>query len=73
MASWFHYKDGWHFSRNPDGSVAVGRSEPGKGDGVETILTIDPDSWASIVSEVSAAPGSGVAHAIARALHMAGA
>ncbi len=51
----FHYKDGWFFERNPDGSVRVLKMSDATGQAVKVSeANIDPDAWASIVSFVSA-------------------
>lgn len=49
----YHWRDGWHFTRCPDGSVRImnGRTPVG----VDPIdLTIPPNEWASIIANVSA-------------------
>ncbi len=51
----FHFKDGWFFERNPDGSVRVLKMSDATGQAVKVSeANIDPDAWASIVSFVSA-------------------
>ncbi len=47
----FHWKDGWYFKRLPDGSVNVMFYDRRY---IHPDLTIDADSWASIVASVSA-------------------
>ncbi len=46
----FHWRDGWYFSRNEDGSVRVQQRSPGLSD---TTITIPAPEWASIVCSVS--------------------
>ena len=46
----FRYKDGWLFERLEDGTVRIAR---GKFENNETVIIIDVDSWASIVSSVT--------------------
>lgn len=55
----FHWRDGWTFARNDDGSVTV-RNEnfvddrlPDSQPGRFVLLTIPPNEWASIVASVS--------------------
>lgn len=63
MTGVFHWKDGWHFWRNADGSVVmehrVYQLEEGTGKytqfyTIDTKVHVDPDSWASIIASVSA-------------------
>jgi hypothetical protein len=56
----FHAKEGWWFRRDDDGAVAI--STP-----TETV-TVDANTWASIVASVSAA-GETFAFQAARRLH----
>ena len=49
----FHYRDGFYFERTADASVRITQGGDFATDGTE-ILTIDRDSWASIVASVSA-------------------
>ncbi len=49
----FHYKDNWYFERLDDGSVKISNPTMHTMKGIFT-LTIDPDSWASIMASVSA-------------------
>lgn len=49
----FHYKDNWFFERLDDGSVKI--TNPTLLRGMLSVnLTVDPDSWASILASVSA-------------------
>lgn len=51
----FHAKDGWFFNRREDGSVEI-RHNPSTQPNVNesALVTFDANSWASIVSSVSA-------------------
>jgi hypothetical protein len=51
-ASWFHWSGGVYFRRAEDGTVEIG--EGPDFDNVTVLHRIDPSSWASIVSTVSA-------------------
>ena len=46
----FHYKDNWLFSRDADGGVKIQHQDA---EGVVAMISIDPDSWASILASVS--------------------
>ncbi len=55
----FHWRDGWAFTRNDDGSVMI-RNEnfvddrlPDSHPGRFVLLTVPPNEWASIVASVS--------------------
>jgi hypothetical protein len=61
----FHARAGWYFRRGEDGSVTIW---PGEGEEI----TLDADSWASVVASVSAAGESSVTFALAKALHAGG-
>ena len=45
----FHYKDNWYFQRLQDGTVEIVHRDPT----AYFKLTVDKDSWASIVASVS--------------------
>lgn len=47
----YHWKNGWYFGRNGDGSVLMAHHEEGKPDDVQE--TIPENEWASIVAAVS--------------------
>lgn len=50
----FHYKDGWFFNREVNGSIRIERRYPPKENGTLLVgIVIDPDSWASIVAHLS--------------------
>jgi hypothetical protein len=69
----FHYKDGWFFERNPDGSVRVLKMSDATGQAVKVSeANIDPDAWASIVSFVSAEKSASVAWSAVKEFHMEG-
>ncbi len=57
----FHLRDGWRFSREPDGSVHI-QAPTGA-------TTIDPDTWASIAAAVSARGETGDTWRMARTFH----
>jgi len=50
--SWFHVGNGLFFRRTKDGSVDIGRGPDFEQ--VEVVQTIDPSSWASVISSVCA-------------------
>lgn len=52
----FHYRDGWRFEREEDGSVRITLQ---KGAHVITTLVIDPAAWASIVAHLARLPETG--------------
>ncbi len=66
---WFHVSNGLYFRRTDDGSVEVGRG-PGFDD-VEVIQTIDPSSWASVVSSMCARGENHLTYTEALAFHTA--
>ncbi len=69
----FHFKDGWFFERNPDGSVRILKMSDATGQAVKVSEAhIDPDAWASIVSFVSAEKNASVAWSAVREFHMEG-
>jgi hypothetical protein len=51
----FHWRDGWMFSREEDGTVVVTQElwESGKTPVSTEYMRIPPEEWASIVSSVS--------------------
>ncbi len=69
----FHFKDGWFFERNPDGSVRVLKMSDATGQAVKVSeANIDPDAWASIVSFVSAENDNAEAWKAVKEFHMEG-
>ncbi len=69
MIHGFHFKDGVYFRRNKDASVSILIAKDGKADAeIEREITIDKDSWASIISSVSEL-GEEVMFSIACAFH----
>lgn len=50
----FHAHNGLYFNRNPDGSVSIVKRETAK-DGSPLIMEeqLNPDMWASVLSEMS--------------------
>lgn len=80
MGSVFHWKDGWHFWGNDDGSVVmehrVYQLEEGTGKytqfyTIDMKVHVDPDSWASIVASVSKLGEAEHRWYVARAFHFA--
>ena len=53
-ATGFHWRDGWYFKRQPDGSVRIVHRETPTSPSLSTDLVIPPAEWASIVCSVSA-------------------
>ena len=49
----FHWRDGWFFNRQPDGSVRIMHRETTASEWLREDITIDALSWASIVCSVS--------------------
>lgn len=74
----FHFKDGWFFKRQEDGSVHIYHVPPGfAGAGDEAPeadaeVVIDFSSWASVVASVSSTGETSQSYQIASALHGAG-
>ncbi len=66
----FHFKDGWFFSRLPNGSVRIEKRISAKMESpIEESVEIDPDSWVSIVASVSIKGETPSARLLARDLH----
>ena len=65
----FHFKDGWCFKREADGSVLLRKFADARLDTSPVIAeaTIDPASWASIVASVSALGETGTTWRIFKA------
>lgn len=59
----FHACDGWYFKRGEDGSVTIWAADG------DAEVTLDADSWASVVASVSASGESYVTFEIAKRLH----
>jgi len=49
----FHARDGWYFRREADGSVRI-LGPDSAGPGAHQSVTLDADTWASVVASVSA-------------------
>jgi len=49
----FHWRDGWYFRRNPDGSVRVMLREGPQSEWLRVDVTVPANEWASIVCSVS--------------------
>jgi hypothetical protein len=48
----FHARDNWYFRREDDGSVRV-MAPDSTGPGAHQVVTLDADTWASVVASVS--------------------
>lgn len=71
----YHWNNNWYFGRRKDGSVRIVRVQQrawpeadGEFTNAEFDMTIDADSWASIVSSVSL-KGEAHNHDLAKFLH----
>jgi hypothetical protein len=70
MDQTYHLRDGWHFTRLPDGRVYIQVIPPDdNAPGPLARANITPDEWASIVAAVSATGETGASYAAARRLH----
>jgi hypothetical protein len=49
----FHARGGWYFRREADGSVRI-LAPDSLGPGAHQVVTLDPNTWASVVASVSA-------------------
>lgn len=66
----FHAHDGWYFRRDTDGHVTIEVTETAQVDApLARALTVDPDTWASIVASVSASGEDGQTWQRARDFH----
>lgn len=63
----YHWRDGWYFCREDDGTVVVQGHDPARVTPI--VLRIPPEEWASIVAHVSARGGTAAAYAAAEQLH----
>jgi hypothetical protein len=61
----FHARDGWYFTRQPDGSVKISAAVQR----CTEELIIDPNTWASIIASVSAQGETAARFYQARAFH----
>jgi hypothetical protein len=48
----FHARDGWYFRREDDGSVHISAPDS-LGPGASQVVTLDANTWASVVASVS--------------------
>jgi hypothetical protein len=64
----FHAKDGWFFRREDDGSVHISAPDS-MGPGAHQVVTLDADTWASVVASVSARGETADRFAKARRFH----
>lgn len=70
MRPGFHAHGGWYFRREDDGSVTIEVAESAHVDApLKVALTVDPDTWASIVASVSGSGETGDTWRAARTLH----
>lgn len=49
----FHARDNWYFRREDDGSVRI-TAPDSMGPGAHQVVTLDANTWASVVASVSA-------------------
>lgn len=68
----FHSQGGWHFRREPDGSVTIAATTA-DGQSCLQFVTLDPGTWASAVASVSAAGETGETFRAAERFHAGGA
>ncbi|MFI7126011.1 hypothetical protein ACIBQ1_09975 [Nonomuraea sp. NPDC050153] len=54
----FHAKNGWYFRREDDGSVHIAAPDS-MGPGASQVVTLDANTWASVVASVSATGETG--------------
>lgn len=64
----FHARDGWFFRRESDGSVRI-LAPDSLGPGAHQCVTLDPDTWASVVASVAASGESGETFRAAQRFH----
>ena len=48
----FHARDGWYFRREDDGSVHIAAPDS-LGPGASQVVTLDAETWTSVVASVS--------------------
>lgn len=64
----FHAKGGWFFRREDDGAVHI-TAPDSMGPGARQVVTLDANTWASVVASVSAAGETGDSWRQALAFH----
>ena len=70
----FSYRDGLFFDRMDGGAVRIVKTDSDlyphdNGDNIDVDITIDSDSWASIITAVSAGGDTSEQHERAKAFH----
>lgn len=66
--SGFHARDGWYFRREDDGSVRI-LAPDSLGPGAHQVVTLDADTWASVVASVSSGGETSESFQAARRFH----
>lgn len=66
--SGFHARDGWYFRRENDGSVRI-LAPDSLGPGAHQVVTLDADTWASVVASVSGGGETSESFQAARRFH----
>lgn len=64
----FHARDGWYFRREPDGAVHI-TAPDSAGPGASQVVTLGPDTWASVVASASQRGETAETFAQAQAFH----
>lgn len=64
----FHARDNWFFRREDDGSVHI-TAPDSMGPGAHQVVTLDADTWASVVASVSAGGETSETFHAARRFH----
>lgn len=64
----FHAQDGWYFRREPDGAVRI-LAPDSLGPGAHQAVTLDANTWASVVASVSASGETAATFEAARGFH----
>lgn len=66
--SGFHARDNWFFRREDDGSVHI-LAPDSMGPGAHQVVTLDANTWASVVASVSARGETSESFQTARSFH----
>jgi len=66
--SGFHARDNWFFRREDDGAVRI-LAPDSLGPGAHQVVTLDADTWASVVASVSAGGETSESFQAARRFH----
>jgi hypothetical protein len=64
----FHAKDNWYFRREEDGSVRI-LAPDSLGPGAHQAVTLDANTWASVVASVSGTGETAATFEAARSFH----